>query len=69
MNMDSKVNGQQAPKWLTDELQTRVRKVFEPRYKRPLTEVEVITIAQNLAQFMDHFLKFKWRLTYGAKTQ
>lgn len=69
MNMDSKVNGQQAPKWLTKDLQARVRKVFEPRYRRPLTEVEVITIAQNLAQFMDHFLKFKWRLAYGAKQQ
>lgn len=69
MDIKSRLNGQQAPKWLTNELQARVRKVFEPRYKRPLTEVEVITIAQNLAQFMNHFLKFKWRLAYGAKTQ
>lgn len=63
--MENNVNAIQSPKWLTDELRARVRKVFELRYKRSLTEIEVITISENLANFMEHFLKFKWRVDYG----
>lgn len=47
--------------WLTKELRQEVRKAFEPRYKRELSEDEVFSIAMNLAQFMEDFLKFKWR--------
>lgn len=67
--MENKVDGKQTPIWLTDELIARVRKVFEPRYNRTLADPEVIVIAENLANFMDHFLKFKWRLDYGSKQQ
>ena len=67
MTMDSRLNDKQTPKWLTEELKIRVRKVFEPRYNRSLSDSEVIVIAENLTQFMEHFLKFKWRLNYGAK--
>lgn len=34
--------------WLTDNLKQRIREVFEPRYKRCLTDQEVIEIANNL---------------------
>lgn len=53
--------------WIDEELKQKVRKVFEPRYKRPLSDAEVIAIAKNLVQFMEHFLAFKRRLNYGAK--
>lgn len=62
--MENNADAIQSPKWLTDDLKARVRKVFESRYKRPLTEIEVITISENLANFMEHFLKFKWRVNY-----
>ena len=64
MAMENRKNEIESPKWLTDELKARVRKVFEVRYKRTLTEIEVITISENLANFMEHFLKFKWRVDY-----
>lgn len=65
--MDSRLKDTQSPKWLTDELKARVRKVFEPRYNRTLSDLEITVIAENFANFMDHFLKFKWRLDYGTK--
>ena len=51
--------------WLTDELKAEVRKVFEPRYKRPLTDDEVVGIAQSLTQLLEVFFKFR-RRTYGT---
>lgn len=53
------------PDWLTPQLRLEVRKVFEPRYKRSLSDDEVISIAQSLTQLMEVFLKFRWR-TYGT---
>lgn len=53
-------------RWLTDDLKQKIRDVYEPKYKRSLTDSEVIQIAQNLTQFIEHFLRFKWRITYGA---
>lgn len=55
--------------WLTDELKKDVRKVFEPRYKRKLSDDEVVKIAVNLADFMEAYLKFKWREKYGNAKQ
>ncbi len=52
-------------KWITPQLKTEVRKVFEPRYKRPLTDSEIISIAENLTQLLEVFSKFK-RRTYGV---
>jgi len=57
------VNG--LPKWLTPELIQEVRSFYEPTYKKSLSNFEVYEIAENLTMLMEHFLKFKWRLTYG----
>lgn len=51
--------------WLNGDLKQEVKKVFEPRYKRSLTETEVIQIADNLTELMEASLKMKWRLKYG----
>ena len=54
--------------WLTDELKAEVRNHFEPRYKRKLSDDEVVEIANNLTDFLEAYLKFKWRQKY-AKAQ
>ena len=51
--------------WLNEELKKEVKKVFEPRYKRSLTDDEVTQIAQNLTDVMEAFLKMKWKQKYG----
>lgn len=52
-------------KWLTPQLKEEIRKVFEPRYKRPLADSEIIAIAQNLTSLLEIFFKMKWRAVYG----
>lgn len=47
--------------WLTDQLKQRIRQEFEGDYKRKLTDEEVITIANNLTEFMEAYIKFKLR--------
>lgn len=47
--------------WLTEELKQKVRNVFEPKYKRKLTEDEITEIANNLTDFIEHYLRFKQR--------
>lgn len=47
--------------WLTDELKQEVRKHFEPKYRRKLSEDEVFEIADNLTEVMETYLKMKWR--------
>lgn len=55
--------------WLDQELQQEIRKVFGPRYKKRLSDDEVILIAENLTDFMEGFLKMKWREgKYGTNT-
>lgn len=51
--------------WLNEDLKKEIRKLFEPRYKRSLTDNEVIEIAENLTEVMEAFLKMKWRQKYG----
>lgn len=51
--------------WLTPQLRKKVREVFEPRYKRKLTEAEVEEIADNLSEVVEIILKFKWRQKYS----
>ncbi len=53
--------------WLSDELKAEVRNHFEPRYKRKLSDDEVEEIAKNLTNFMEAYLKFKWRQKYENK--
>ncbi len=52
--------------WLTDKLKHKVRMVFEPRYKRKLTDDEIEEMAINLTDFMEIYLKFKWREKYAT---
>lgn len=51
--------------WLTRDLKQEVRKVYEPRYKRSLTNREVTEIAENLTNTLEAFFKTKWR-KYGT---
>lgn len=51
--------------WLNEDLKKEIRKLFEPRYKRSLTDDEVTQIADNLTEVMEAFLKMKWRQKYG----
>lgn len=51
--------------WLSEELKQKVRKVFEPRYKRVLTDDEVMEIAENLTGVMEGFLRLRWKGNYG----
>lgn len=53
--------------WLKDDLKKRIKDLYEPKYKRPLTDSEVISIAENLTSFVEHFLKYKRRFDYGTK--
>lgn len=45
--------------WITDELKQKIKKVFEPRYKRKLAEKEVKEIAENLASVAEAILRMK----------
>lgn len=54
--------------WLTDDLKREIKKVFEPRYKKPLSDGEVTKIAENLTDLMEAFLRMKWREKYGYAT-
>ena len=47
--------------WLDEKLKERVRNVFKKDYKRELSNEEVVTIAVNLADFMETYIKFKLR--------
>lgn len=54
--------------WLDENLKKEVKKVFEPRYKKLLTDDEVVNIATNLVALMETYAKFKWR-QYGQTTR
>ena len=51
--------------WLNEDLKKEIRKIFEPRYRRSLTDNEVTQIAENLTEVMEAFLKMKWKQKYG----
>lgn len=53
-----------AEKWLTDHQMQEIRKVFEPRYKRKLTDEEIFEIANNLSGVIEEILKLKWKEKY-----
>ncbi len=46
-------------KWLTEELTGEIKRVFEPRYARQLSDSEVQQIAIGLTTFMEHYSKWK----------
>jgi len=45
--------------WLSEELKKKIRKVFESRYKRNLTEEEVAEIADSLVGFVEVYVKVR----------
>ena len=45
--------------WLTPKFRLEVRKIYEPRYNRILTETEVEEIALNLTSLLEILLKHK----------
>lgn len=53
-------------KWISEALIADVRRVFEPRYKRSLTDSESIEIAMNLTNFVEVYAK--WRCYDGPKS-
>ena len=55
--------------WLTDELKLGVREIFEPRYKRILTDNEVVEIAENLIDVLEVFYKFKYEQQYEKQNE
>jgi hypothetical protein len=51
--------------WLTTELKGEIRKVFEPRYKKKLSDLEIIDIANNLVGGMESIIRLKQKDYYG----
>ena len=50
--------------WLNENLKDNIKKIFEPRYKRQLNDLEVQEIAENLSSVVEEILKLKWRQKY-----
>lgn len=50
--------------WLNEDLKVEIKRVFEPRYGRELTDVEIKEITENLTGAVESILKFKWRNEY-----
>lgn len=53
--------------WLTPRLKSRIRIVFEPRYKRKLSDEEIIEIAENLSGVIEQIVKVKWKEKYERR--
>lgn len=51
---------------LNENLKRKIRNVFEPKYKKKITEEEVKDIANNLVMFMENYTKFRWS-KYGKQ--
>ena len=45
--------------WLNENLKMEIRKVFELRYKRVFSDVEVVEIAENFTELIEQILKYK----------
>lgn len=50
--------------WLSDNLRSDIRLVFEHRYHRKLSNSEVSDIASNLTYFIEHMLQFYEAIQY-----
>jgi protein required for attachment to host cells len=53
--------------WLSPRLLGDIKRVFEPRYHRQLSDKEVAEIAENLTGIIEAILKFKWEQEYADK--
>jgi len=60
--MESRVN---CPTWLTEDLILRIKSLYEPRYKHPLSDNEIISIAISLSSLVGLYLRFKRRTENG----
>jgi len=47
--------------WLTEELKREIKKIFEPKYERELSDEETVDIGKNLAGLIEAALKYKWK--------
>jgi hypothetical protein len=50
--------------WITPNLKAQIRNVFEPRYKRKLSHLEIIEIAENLAGVIETICQTEWKRKY-----
>lgn len=50
--------------WMSEKLIEQVRLIFEPRYKRIISDFEATEIAENLEAVVEEVLKLKWRQRY-----
>lgn len=48
-------------RWLTDQLKNEIRAVYEPKMNRKLSDEDIFEIANNLADFLELLLEFKFR--------
>lgn len=48
--------------WLNRNLKMEIKKVFERRYNKKLSQEEVNEIALNIVSYMEHKAKFMWRI-------
>ena len=61
-------------KWITSQLADEVRVLYEPRMGKKLSDDEVFEIANNLASFIEHLLKFSYKqdesrvVTHGPRS-
>ena len=52
--------------WLTQELKDEIRRIYEPRYKKKLTDQEVVEIAENVEEVVETALRYLWRKKYES---
>ena len=51
--------------WLSEDLKEEIRRVFEPKYNRLLSETEIQEIAENLSSMTETILKSKLKYEKG----
>jgi len=44
---------------LSQEITTEIKRIFEPKYGRDLSDDEVVVIADRLTQFTETYMKLK----------
>jgi len=54
---------------LDEDLKQEIRKVFEPRYNKKISDQEVVELASSLMNITETLLKFRWRQVYEKKIQ
>ncbi len=50
--------------WLDNTLKLNIKKVFEPRYKRQLSDLEIKQIAVNLTSYIENAFRFIKKMQY-----